>query len=307
MVVGERRGAPQAEAVGFGFAEVHRVGIAALDHRPCPSQRRAGLGQRFAQNAISSPVSGRLSVPVGFMLLVESRNAPERRVGNHKTRAAVRENVLVDLHFAAVVERLRGIEAFEPVQQVRPHQVRVRLDEDVPLLVRVQFERARRHREELPLVEPPAFVVDFARRAAFAADGAAEFRGVERLAAVGAQSAPEREVWVRVFEVVVDVGEDVVDFVAVEVFGVVGEDEGVGVAFEGCGEVGGEFVFDFGGAGAHYDEDIFAAVEFFAGKVFFFFVGCWGCYGCGLRCGLCCGVGCCKRFLSEVCWDLPVP
>jgi hypothetical protein len=115
--------------------------------------------------------------------------------------------------------------------------------------------------------------------------------------------------WVRVFEVFVDVGEDVVDFVALECFGVVGEDEGVWVAFEGCGEVSGEFVANFGGAGAHYDEDFLAAGEGLAGKgFFFFFVYGWG-WVCRCRCGcdLFCDVGCCGRFLWEICWDLPVP
>ena len=103
------------------------------------------------------------------------------------------------------------IQPRHPQQQIRPAELRVRLDKDEPFLVRPQLDVLLHHGQELPLVEIPRLL----------ADGIVQ--GYARGAAV-LDRALEVEVGVSGFCRVADVGQRVVDGVGLDVLRKVGED-----------------------------------------------------------------------------------
>jgi hypothetical protein len=58
---------------------------------------------------------------------------------------------VADIHVLAQVELAAGVETAELREQVSPIQVRVRLDEQKSLRVRVMSKRAIHHRKELDM------------------------------------------------------------------------------------------------------------------------------------------------------------
>ena len=160
-MIRDGRIAPQPLAV-VDMTVIHIPDITALPNRPRPSEICATVEQSFPQHTITSPMRRRKSFQLSFILDVQRHSSFERRPRDRKPAASMRENHIADLTLRADVIALRGVESGEVGQQRAPEDVRVCFDEDVPLLVGIHLKGLADHRQELPFVQPPAWIRRFA-------------------------------------------------------------------------------------------------------------------------------------------------
>lgn len=206
--------------------------VSTLELWPAPSQLHARLVQRPAKYTVTSPVASCKVMPLKRLLVVDFDALLHRRLRYDECRASMGKNIITNHDLAAIVQRLVRVELGDPLQQVRPDQVSVRLDEDIPLLVRIHLQSAVDHGQELPLVESPSSVVVLTNGSALSADFARKLIFVEILSASFLDVKVVLEVVVVGFDVVGDVSQNVVDLLALEVLSVVGEDDKVRIALE---------------------------------------------------------------------------
>ena len=158
MVVCDGGVAPQV-AVDLGCCWVEGGRRVALEVRECAIQWDLGIFEYLAQCTVADPVRRRkvlvLAQAAGSLL----RHFSYSRVGEGEAGTTVGKLDVIDEQMLPNVVGLAVIELAEELEEVVPPEVRVCLNEDIPLGVGLLFQGLVDHRQELPLIQLPAGIV----------------------------------------------------------------------------------------------------------------------------------------------------
>lgn len=141
----------------------------------------------------------------------------------------------------------------QPVDQVRPYDISIGLDEDVPLGIWHRFQCPVNHGQELPLVQLPSRVVGLSKGTVLVV---APFFISQTFAANLLQTVVDVELGLAVHGCFGHVAENIIGRHAADSFLVVGEDGVIGNTLEGCAELHGDLLLRLGGARLQDNKDI---------------------------------------------------
>ena len=245
-----------ARGVGDGAEEPELVRVVAMEVGAGIEQGDAGVGEGFAQDAVSRPVARGEKVVELEVLAAILHNHLEGGAGQHKARAAVGEGDVADDHGVAEVMRLGRVEVVDPIKDVAPEDIAVPLVEDIPTGGGSSLaQRLLGDGQEFPLVQAPTGRVT-ARDGALGGGPLGVLLVREGGPAALLQTLVVLEVRMGGLDVIADLVESVLDVHAVDDLVVVGVDGVVGDAAQAGGEMGGHLVQGLGGTRLEDDKDV---------------------------------------------------